>query len=479
MRDGRRIYSAAYIMPPGSSAFGRPAKHQNHLLLLERMMEDRLPERLAQTRTMQEGFEKLRAYPTIGDFLAYQFITDINYSEITDFSEMDFVVPGPGARDGLRKCFADPGGLNEPELIRLMADLQEQEFERLGLDFQSLWGRRLQLIDCQNLFCEVDKYARVAHPPQALITALRQIELPLERIGLEACSLTAWLHDELRTAGLPAICIETRQANATMKTMPNKTDRNDARALAQIMRTGWYRQVYVKSRQCRLWRSLLVARRTVLNEMRSIENVVRAVLREGGLKLGSPSRMAFAARVRELAGDDPLVMPLVEPLLAILATMLDQLARLTKQVLDIVRGEQVCRRLMSVPGVGPITALTFRATIDRPDRFRRSRDVGAHLGLTPARYQSGETDIQGKVSRCGDELARTALYEAAHTLLVRSRKWSSLRAWGLKIAKHRGMARARVAVARKLAVILHRMWSDATEFRFGKEPAAGVGLAAA
>lgn len=164
MRAGHRIYSAAYIMPPGSSAFGRPAKHQNHLLLLERMMSDCLPERLAQTPTMQEGFEKLRAYPTIGDFLAYQFITDINYSELTDFSEMDFVIPGPGARDGLRKCFADPGGLNEPELIRLMADLQEREFERLGLDFQSLWGRRLQLIDCQNLFCEVDKYARVAHP---------------------------------------------------------------------------------------------------------------------------------------------------------------------------------------------------------------------------------------------------------------------------------------------------------------------------
>ena len=176
MRDGHRIYSAAYIMPPGSSAFGCPAKHQNHLLLLERMMEDRLPERLAQTRTMQEGFEKLRAYPTIGDFLAYQFITDINYSEITDFSEMDFVVPGPGARDGLRKCFASRGGLNEPELIRLMADLQEQEFERLGLDFKSLWGRRLQLIDCQNLFCEVDKYARVAHPQIAGRTGRTRIK---------------------------------------------------------------------------------------------------------------------------------------------------------------------------------------------------------------------------------------------------------------------------------------------------------------
>lgn len=337
----------------------------------------------------------------------------------------------------------------------------------------------------ETAICVVDaagrivKEARAPSESEALITALRDIGLPLARVGMEACSLTAWLHDGLQSAGLPAICIETRQANAAMKTMPNKTDRNDARALAQIMRTGWFRQVHVKSRQCRLWRSLLVARRTVLNEMRAVENVVRAILREDGIKLGTPARAAFAGRVRELAGVDPVVMRLVEPLLAILATMLDQLACLTKQVLDIVRDEQICRRLMSVPGVGPITALAFRATIDRPERFRRSRDVGAHLGLTPARYQSGETDLQGKISRCGDELARTALYEAAHTLLVRSRKWSALRAWGMKVAKARGMARARVAVARKLAVILHRMWSDGAEFRFGKEPAQGASLAAA
>ena len=149
--------------------------------------------------------------------------------------------------------------------------------------------------------------------------------------------------------------------------------------------------------------------------------------------------------------------------------MTRELARLTKRVLDIVRDEPVCRRLMGVPGVGPLTALAFRATIDRPDRFRRSRDVGAHLGLTPKRYQSGETDVQGGISRCGDELARTALYEAAHSLLVRSRKWSTLRAWGMQVAKRRGMARARIAVARKLAVILHRMWADGTEFRWGKE----------
>ncbi|PWJ84713.1 transposase [Mesorhizobium loti] len=252
--------------------------------------------------------------------------------------------------------------------------------------------------------------------------------MPLERIGLEACSLTAWLHDGLHAEGLPATCIEARQANAAMKTMPNKTDRNDVRALAQIMRTGWYRHVHVKSRQCRLWRSLFVARRTVPNEMRSIENVVRAILREADVKLGLPSRSEFAGRVRKLRGADAEVMAMVEPLLAILGVMLREFTHLTKQVLDIVRNEEVCRRLKSAPGVGPITALAFRATIDRPERFGSSRAVGAHLGLTPARYQSGETDIQRRVSRCGDELARTGLYEAAHTLLVRSKKWSSLRA---------------------------------------------------
>ncbi len=216
----------------------------------------------------------------------------------------------------------------------------------------------------------ITKGARAASEPDTLAVTLRGMSLPLERVGLEACSLTAWLSGGLTRAGLPAICIETRQANAAMKTMPNKTDRNDARALAQIMRPGWFRQVHVKSWQCRLWRSLLVARRTVLNGMRTIENVVRTILRESGLKLGTPSRAGFTERVRELAGTDALVMPLVEPLLAVLATMLREFARLTKQVLDIVREEKTCRRLMSAPGVGSITALAFRATIDRPDRDR-------------------------------------------------------------------------------------------------------------
>ena len=163
-QSGSTIYSAAYIMPPGGRAFGRTSKHQNHLLLLERMMADRLADRLTETKTMQGGYELIRSYPTVGDFLAYQFITDINYSELTDFSEMEFVVPGPGARDGLHKCFINRGGFSEPDLIREMAEQQDNEFERLGLDFRSLWGRPLQLIDCQNLFCEVSKYARRCSP---------------------------------------------------------------------------------------------------------------------------------------------------------------------------------------------------------------------------------------------------------------------------------------------------------------------------
>ena len=337
----------------------------------------------------------------------------------------------------------------------------------------------------ETAICVVDengvivKEVRATSEPQALITALQKVGLPLERVGLEACSLTAWLHEGLQTSWVAGDlhrdtagqCCDEDDAKQDRPQRCPRSGPDHAHGLV----SGGARQ----SRQCRLWRSLLVARRTVINEMRTIENVVRAILREAGIKLGTPSRTAFADRVRELAGGDGSVMPLVEPLLAILATMLREFARLTKQVLDIVRPEPICRRLMSVPGVGPITALAFRATIDRPDRFRRSRNVGAHLGLTPGRYQSGETDIQGKISRCGDELARTALYEAAHTLLLRSRKWSSLRAWGMQIAKRRGMARARVAVARKLAVILHRMWRDQTEFRFGKEPSATVSSAAA
>jgi thymidylate kinase len=164
MDRGQRIYSAAYIMPTGTKTVRESKKHRMHLKLLESMLKGDLPRRLQDSPSMGKAFELLRSFPSIGDFLAYQYITDINYSNVTNFSESEFVVAGPGARDGIRKCFSNLGGLTENEIIKVVAERQNQEFERLGLDFQTLWGRPLQLIDCQNLFCEVDKYARVKHP---------------------------------------------------------------------------------------------------------------------------------------------------------------------------------------------------------------------------------------------------------------------------------------------------------------------------
>ena len=183
LSSGIPIYSAAYIMPSGKTSFGHSQKHRNHLLLLEKMMEDGVPRKIGEALNMRQAFELLRSYSTIGSFLAYQFVTDLNYGTVTDFSEMEFVIPGPGALDGIHKCFADLGGLNERDIIRVVTDRQEQEFERLGLNFRSLWGRRLQLIDCQNLFCEVSKYARLKHPEFKGVnkrTRIKQIYRPTE-----------------------------------------------------------------------------------------------------------------------------------------------------------------------------------------------------------------------------------------------------------------------------------------------------------
>ena len=222
---------------------------------------------------------------------------------------------------------------------------------------------------------KIVREARAPSEPEALVTFFGMCGMTMERVGLEACSLTAWLHAGLTEAGLPAICIETRQAKAATGAMPNKTDRNDARGIAQIMRTGWYRAMHLKSPSCRSWRALLTARRMVFNKRRDVENGIRALLREAGLKVGAPSRKAFPARVRELAADDPVLTGLAESLLSVIEVMTQEADRLTRRVLDEVRIETTCRRLMTVPGVGPLTALAFRATTDQPDRFRKSRDV--------------------------------------------------------------------------------------------------------
>jgi transposase len=251
----------------------------------------------------------------------------------------------------------------------------------------------------------------------------------------------------------------------------NKSDRNDARGIAQMMRVGLFKPVHVKTLVAQEQRMLLTSRKLLQRKLLDVECDLRGTLRNFGLKVGTVSTRGYEARIRELVEGFPKLAAIVEPLLIVRRVMRQQFAVLHKMLLDTVRHDPICRRLMTAPGVGVVVALTYRATIDQPQRFVHSRAVGAHVGLTPKRYQSGEIDYDGRVSKCGDTMLRTMLYEAAQSLLTHSRKWSWLKAWGMRVAQRRGMRRAIVAVARRLAVILHRMWVDGTEFRWSNGPA--------
>ena len=308
--------------------------------------------------------------------------------------------------------------------------------------------------------------------PNEIAEWLEQLGVLFERVGLEAGSTAAWLYSGLRDRGIPAVCIDPRRLRAVTKTMPIKNDRNDARAIAHCMRVGWYSVVHVKSEVSQVVRMLLTNRRTLLVKQIDIENEIRGTLRVFGIKLtGRVTAGPFEARVLELIAKRPHLEAIVRPMLVARSALREQCAVLHKMMLEMVRKSPTCRRLMTIPGVGAITAVTFLTTIDDPDRFHRSRDVGAHLGLTPKKYASGETDRNGGISKCGDAAMRAVLYQSALSLLTRSKRYSSIRVWGLGIAKRRGLRRAVVAVARKLAVLMHRIWADGTEYRWQREAA--------
>jgi transposase len=290
-----------------------------------------------------------------------------------------------------------------------------------------------------------------------------------KRIGLEAGPLSQWLFSALAEAGLPVICVETRHMRAVLMAQINKTDRNDARGIAQMMRAGLYRPVHVKALRSQKLRMLLTNRKLLQAKAIAVENDLRATLRNFGLKVGMVGTAKFEARIKELVENLPDLAMLVEPLLIVRRVLREQIDILHRRLLAVVRNDDVCRRLMTIPGVGPVVALTYRVTVDVPARFKNSKAVGAVFGLTPTRYQSGESDRTGGISRCGDEMMRVMLYEAAQSMLVVSTKWSWLKAWAMKIAKNRGMKKAIVALARRLAVIMHRIWVDGTEFRWTKE----------
>jgi transposase len=304
--------------------------------------------------------------------------------------------------------------------------------------------------------------------PGALAKMIRKRAPAAVRIGFETGAMASWLWHELKRIDLPVVCIDARHAHAALSVRINKSDPNDARGLAELMRMGWYREVRVKSAQSQVVRSLLLARARLVGIRRDLENQVRSLLKENGQLFPRAIGTQFRERVREIVSESHPLRAVIESLLAIHERVSEEQTALDTRVRTLAKSDQTTRRLMTVPGVGVITALTFRHTIDDPSRFRSSASVGAYLGLTPRRKQSGETDLTGRISRWGDRLLRTYLFEAASVLIHRTKRWSPLQAWGLRLVKRIGLKKAKVAIARKLAIILHCIWSDGTEFDWGE-----------
>jgi len=307
-----------------------------------------------------------------------------------------------------------------------------------------------------------------ASTPEDIARTIKARAPQVVRIGLESGPLSTWHWHALTTMGLPVVCLDARHAQAALSLQVNKTDRNDAEGLAQIVRMGWYREVSVKSMESHTVRAMLGVRAQLIGMRTNVMNQIRGTLKTFGVVLGKEkgSTRAFEQQVQVIARRGGLLGDLLQTLLAVLRNLKQQLLTLDRRASTFSKQQAACRHLMTVPGVGVLTAIAFVTAVDNPARFRKSRSVGAYLGLTPRQYQSGEKDVTGHISRCGDPLVRSYLYEAASVLLTRVGRWSALKAWGLRLAKRVGMKKARVAVARKLAVILHRMWITGEEFHW-------------
>jgi transposase len=325
-------------------------------------------------------------------------------------------------------------------------------------------------LECSSV-CVVDasgkivREGKVASEPAALIAWFGSLGWSIERIGLEAGPLSQWLHAAMREAGLAVELLETRHVRDAFKAMPVKSDRNDARGIAQLMRLGWFRPVHCKSIGAQETRAVLTARKLVQSKLFDVENSLRGILRGFGLKVGETTAQRFAGRIRQLVAGYPSLAMIAEALLSIHAALLREFKAFEKQVRSMARADAKAKLLMSAPAVGPIVALTYASAIDDPRRFKSSKRVGAHFGLTPKKYQSGETDYTGRISKIGDAAVRTALFEAAHIMLVKPIKGcSQLKSWAMRIARRSGMKKAKVALARKLAVILHRLLANGTPF---------------
>ena len=338
----------------------------------------------------------------------------------------------------------------------------------VGLDV-SLKLTAICIVDAKG---KIVREGAVATDPEAIATFIALHAPEPVRIGLETGPTSTWLWTELKALGLPVICIDARHVKAALTMQINKSDRNDATGIARIMQTGWYKEVRVKRLESHAIKALLTSRALLIAIKRDLENQIRGLLKNFGLLIGRAKQNTFTLRAGDLLEDRPELAAAIEPLLQAREAIGRQIIDLDCKVRRLAQASAPVRRLMTAPGVGPITALCFLATIDDPKRFARSRSVGAYLGLTTRRYASGEIDWTGRISKWGDAMLRSYLYEAANVLLTRIAKGSALKAWGIRLAKRSSMRKAKVAVARKLAVILHRMWVDGTDFNWSSKEAA-------
>lgn len=296
---------------------------------------------------------------------------------------------------------------------------------------------------------------------------------PIERVGFEAGAMSQHLFFGLQENGFDVVCMEARQVSAALSAMRNKTDKTDAKGIAQILRTGWFSPVHMKSREAHGVRALLSTRKALLKKTMDLANEVRGLLKIFGVRLPRTVKHgSFDGLVRPMIEMDEILAHAIIPLLDARVVLFQHYLELDRRVKRAASQDDVCMRMMTVPGVGPIVALTFKAAVDDPTRFKKSRTVAAHFGLTPRRFQSGEHDNPGRISKAGDRDVRATLYAAANALLMRTMAGSQIKTWGMRLMRTKGRRRAVVAVARKLAVLLHRMWIDGSEFR--QEPVGGT-----
>lgn len=323
--------------------------------------------------------------------------------------------------------------------------------------------------------CIVDETGKITNQgktetnPELLAEYLKKFQIDLAKVGIESGSISHWLVEQLKKLEIPALCIDARKMATVLSVQINKTDKNDAKGIADAMRCGLYREVSQKSEKAIEIGTLMGSRRLMVEQRVQLTNAIRGFLKTYGIRMGSSGESSFIEKVKEKLPDNrALAREGIEGLLNCYEKLHEEIKKLTRRIEKLAKEDEDTKRFMTIPGVGAVTALAYKTEIDDPKRFKNSRSVGAYLGMTPRQYSSGETQRQGRISKCGSRETRCLLNEAAVVMLTRSKRWSKLRAWGLKLHRKHGFKKATMAVGRKMAVMMHRMWIEKTDFIYGE-----------